>query len=65
MSTSSNPGVGDTEHLVQASPDATVELSETELAQVSGGDKTKTTSTTAKDKPLEYLKVTMQEVFIT
>ena len=49
----------DQESLVKTSAEGSVELSETELQQVTGGkDK-------VKSQPLEYLKVEMKDVLIT
>jgi bacteriocin-like protein len=64
MRKSSNSSGRRAESLVQAGPGATMELTETELAQVSGGGKAKTTTTTGANKSTEYLKVTMQDIFI-
>jgi bacteriocin-like protein len=64
MTKPSNSGARPTANLVQGSADAAVELSEAELAKVSGGDKTKTATTAGNNKSTEYLKITMQDVII-
>ena len=52
----------DQDSLVKTSAEGSVELSETELNQVTGGDKIKTT--TQKTEPLEYLKIKLNDILI-
>ena len=51
------------ENLVKTSAEGSVELSETELSQVTGGDKNKTTTTTKSDKQT-YMKYELENVLI-
>ena len=51
------------ENLVKTSAEGSVELSETELSQVTGGEKNKTP--TQKTEPQEYLKIKLNDVLIT
>jgi bacteriocin-like protein len=66
MSKARNPGGTVPENLVPAGPDAVVELSETELAQVSGGGKSKGAKPKVVDgETSDYLVVTLTDASIT